>query len=275
LGLLDSGWFYDRTYQWGFGSSPCLVDNRLILQCDIQDQSFLIALDFETGETIWKTERDEIPTWGSPVAYTTPTGTPIVVVSGTQANAAYDSRDGRELWRVGGFSEIVAPTPQVTPWGVLLASGYSPVQPLAMVAADAEGQLELAEVETPTDDFVWAKLRGGPYMSTPLIHNGLLYVCSTNGVLDCYVAATGQRLYKERIRGQGASSFTGSPVASANHLYFPSEQGIIKVVRSGPKFELVGSPSIDEATLSTPAISQGYLLIRGERHLFAFRNESR
>ncbi|XZE52190.1 PQQ-binding-like beta-propeller repeat protein [Planctomycetaceae bacterium SH139] len=275
LGLLDSGWFYDRTYQWGFGSSPCLVDNRLILQCDIQDQSFLIALDFETGETIWKTDREEIPTWGSPVAYTTPTGTPIVVVSGTQANAAYDSRDGRELWRVGGFSEIVAPTPQVTPSGVLLASGYSPVQPLAMVAADAEGQLELREVEEPADDFVWAKLRGGPYMSTPIIHNGLLYVCSTNGVLDCYVAATGRRLYKERIRGQGASSFTGSPVASANHTYFPSEQGVIKIVRSGPKFELIGSPSIDEATLSTPAISQGYLLIRGERHLFAFKNESR
>ncbi len=275
LGLLDSGWFYDRTYQWGFGSSPCLVDNRLILQCDIQDQSFLIALDFETGETIWKTERDEISTWGSPVAYTTPAGTPIVVVSGTQANAAYDSRDGRELWRLGGFSEIVAPTPQVTPWGVLLASGYSPVQPLAIVAPEAEGQLELREVEEPADDFVWAKLRGGPYMSTPIIHNGLLYVCSTNGVLDCYVAATGRRLYKERIRGQGASSFTGSPVASANHLYFPSEQGIVKVVRGGAKFELVGSPSIEEATLSTPAISQGYLLIRGERHLFAFRNESR
>ncbi|MEO1529164.1 MAG: PQQ-binding-like beta-propeller repeat protein [Planctomycetota bacterium] len=278
LGKLDSGWFYDRSYQWGFASSPCLIDDRVILQCDIQDGSFLVALDLKTGETIWRTERDEIPTWGTPVAYTSPEGKRIVVVSGTKANAAYDLDDGTLIWQLGGFSEIVAPTPQVVPWGVLLTSGYAPIKPIALVNHDATGTLELPE-ETESGligssgSFTWARLKGGPYMCTPVIYEGLLYSCDTQGVLTCYDATNGEQVYRKRLRGGGASSFTGSPVAAGGHVYFPSEQGVIQVVRAGIEFEKLDPVKLGEATLSSPAISGGYLLIRGESHLFAFKND--
>ncbi|MEM6469283.1 MAG: PQQ-binding-like beta-propeller repeat protein [Planctomycetota bacterium] len=276
LGLLDGGWFYDRNYQWGFGSSPIIAGERVFLQCDIQDESFLIALDLQSGETLWKVQRDEIPTWGTPVAYNAPNGTPVVVVSGTKMNAAYRQDDGTLLWSLGGFSEIVAPTPQVTPWGVLLSSGYAPVRPIAVVKHEARGGLELPESDSgkiagPTENFVWSRSRGGPYMSTPLIHDGLAYVCDTAGILTCYDAVNGAQLYKKRVRGDGANSFTGSPVASSSHLYLPSEQGVIQIVGLGPEFEKMDAMEIGEATLSTPAIAEGYLLIRGEKHLFAFR----
>ncbi|MEL6106442.1 MAG: PQQ-binding-like beta-propeller repeat protein [Planctomycetota bacterium] len=278
LGMLDSGWFYDRSYQWGYASSPCLVDDRVIIQCDIQDQSFLTALDLETGETVWTTERDEIPTWGTPVGYTSPQGERVVVVSGTKANAAYDLDDGTLLWKLGGFSEIVAPTPQVVPWGVLLTSGYAPIKPIALVRHEARGDLTLPEpgqdeIANPTDSFGWARQKGGPYMSTPLIYEGLLYNCDTQGVLTCYDATNGEQIYKKRLRGGGAMSFTGSPVAAGGCLYFPSEQGVIQIVRAGIEFEQLDPMKIAEATLSSPAISGGYLLIRGESHLFAFKQD--
>ncbi|MEM6688493.1 MAG: PQQ-binding-like beta-propeller repeat protein [Planctomycetota bacterium] len=276
LGRLDSGWFYDRSYQWGYASSPCLIDDRVIIQCDIQDQSFLVALDLESGDVLWRTERDEIPTWGTPVAYKSPDGLRTVVVSGTKENAAYDLNDGKLLWKLGGFSEIVAPTPQVLPSGLLLAAGYPPIKPIAIVKHNARGELVLPEAidgdtAGPDESFLWAKRSGGPYMSTPIIYEGLVYTCDTQGVLSCLDAATGTRVYRKRLRKGGASSYTGSPVAAGGYLYFPSEQGVIQVVRAGVRFEQVAALEIGEATLSSPAISGGYLIIRGESHLFAFK----
>ncbi|MEO1618640.1 MAG: PQQ-binding-like beta-propeller repeat protein [Planctomycetota bacterium] len=276
LGLMDSGWFYDRSYQWGYASSPCLIDDRVILQCDIQDQSFLIALDLKTGETLWRTDRDEIPTWGTPVAYNTPDGKSVVVVSGTKANAAYDLETGKLIWELGGFSEIVAPTPQVLPWGVLLSAGYPPVKPLTVVRHEARGKLELpdpsqGDLAGSDDAFVWSRRSGGPYMSTPVVHQGLAYVIDTGGILTCYDATNGERVYKKRLRGGGASSFTGSPVVAGEYVYFPSEQGVIQIVRCGSTFEKQDPSEIGEATLATPAIADGYLLIRGESHLFALK----
>ncbi len=135
LGDLDSGWFYDKSYQWGFGSSPCLFEDMVILQCDIQEKSFLTALDLKTGQEKWRTDRDEIPTWSSPVAFFAPDGQPTVVVSGTKCSAGYDARTGKLLWKLGGFSEITVPTPQVLPEAVLLTSGYAPVQPIVFPRA--------------------------------------------------------------------------------------------------------------------------------------------
>ncbi|MEM0925548.1 MAG: PQQ-binding-like beta-propeller repeat protein [Planctomycetota bacterium] len=236
----------------------------------------MAALDLSSGQTLWKVDRDEIPTWGTPVAYTAPDGTPTVVVSGTKANAAYHQDDGKLLWSMGGFSEIVAPTPQVMPWGVLLSSGYPPVKPLSVVRHEARGRLELpvsdaGKVTGPDENFVWSRDQGGPYMSTPLVHEGLVYVCGTSGVLTCYNALSGAEVYKKRLRGSGANSFTGSPIASSTHAYFPSEQGVIQIVRLGWEFEKLDAMKIGESTLSSPAIANGYLLIRGEKHLFAFR----
>ncbi len=82
LGTLDSGWFYDRSYQWGFGSSPVLFEESVIVQCDVHDGSFIAALDLKTGEIKWRTERNEIPTWSSPVVYQAADGVPESMLQG-------------------------------------------------------------------------------------------------------------------------------------------------------------------------------------------------
>jgi outer membrane protein assembly factor BamB len=102
LGMLDSGWFYDRSYQSGFGSSPFIFEDTVYLQCDVQEGAFLIALHIETGETRWKVAREEIPTWSSPVAFVAQDGTPTIIATGTKCTAAYHARTGERLWSMGG-----------------------------------------------------------------------------------------------------------------------------------------------------------------------------
>ncbi len=109
----------------------------------MQEGSFIVSVDATTGKERWRAKRNEIPTWSSPVAFMAPDGRPTVVVTGTKKSAAYDARTGEELWSLGGFSEIVVPTPQITPHSILLTSGYAPVQPIVALQHGATGELKL------------------------------------------------------------------------------------------------------------------------------------
>jgi outer membrane protein assembly factor BamB len=269
VGKLDSGWFYDRGYQWGFGSSPFIFEDVVILQCDVQDGSFIAALDLATGEERWRTARDEIPTWSSPVAYRAPDGTPTVVVIGTKCSAAYEARTGERLWQMGGFSEIAVPTPQVTPDLVLLTTGYAPIQPIIALKHSARGELKMPGEENPGDPFIWAKQRGGPYMPTPLIASNRLYVLDNSGILSSFELETGKRLFRQRVRNDEATAYTASPVAGNGHLYLTAEVGITFVVAMDAEGTIVSENKIGEPVLSTPAIAANKILIRGEKHLFA------
>lgn len=269
LGMLDSGWFYDRSYQWGFGSSPFIFENLVILQCDVQDGSFITALDLATGEPVWRTERDEIPTWSSPVAFETSDGQPTVVVCGSNCSAAYHARTGELLWRLGDFSEIVVPTPQITPDLVLLTSGYSPTQPMVALRHAARGELEMPEEKKAEAPFLWATRRGGPYLPTPLIYADKLYVLGNSGILNCHALGTGKRLYQQRVKSAEANAFTASPVAGNGHLYLTSETGVTFVVALDAEGTIVAQNTLGESVLATPAIAGGKLLIRGETNLYA------
>jgi outer membrane protein assembly factor BamB len=277
LGMLDSGWFYDRSYQWGFGSSPCLFEGMVLVQCDVQEGSFLAALDVETGEMRWKTDRDEIPTWSSPVAFIADDGTPTVIVTGTKCTAAYHARTGERLWSMGGFSEIVVPTPQVMPQLALLTSGYAPVQPIVVMRHGARGDLKIPEtVGTNTTaagtvdvgPFVWAQGRGGPYMPTPMIVGQRIFILDNSGILTALELGSGKRLFRQRLRASNANAYTASPVSDGKHLICISEEGLAFVVAMDDAGTIVSQNELGEAVLSTPAISNGRLLIRGEKHLF-------
>jgi outer membrane protein assembly factor BamB len=274
LGLLDSGWFYDRTYQWGFASSPCLFEDLVILQCDHQDGSFITALNVNTGEEVWRTEREEIPTWSSPVAWTTPDGEPTVFVAGTKCSAAYNARTGAMLWELGGFSEIVVPTPQVTPDLVVLASGYAPTQPMVALKHGTYGELELPEDNQAELPFLWGVRRGGPYLPTPLIRGNKLYVLGNSGVLNCHDLGTGDRLFRKRMDNPAADAFSASPVAGDHHLYLTSEIGITFVVDFNSEGTIVAENALGESVLSTPAIVGGKILIRGETNIYAIEESA-
>jgi outer membrane protein assembly factor BamB len=271
LGVLDAGWFYDVDYQWEYGSSPIIYKNLVIIQADIQKDSFIAAYDIKTGKQAWKTPREEIPGWASPAVYQG-TGRAELITNGTKAIRGYDPLTGKELWRLTPNSEITTPTPFVAHDLIFVTSGYSPVQPIYAIKPGANGDITLEKGKESSQFIAWSKQRGGPYMPTPIVYGDLFYTCGNNGVFTAYNAKTGERVYQERV-GVGGG-FTASPVAADGKIYLSSEDGDVYVVKAGPKFELLSKNPVGEVLMATPAISDGIVIVRGVSHLFAFGEAS-
>jgi outer membrane protein assembly factor BamB len=261
LGKLNVGAYDLPEYEWGTASSPIIYGDEVIVQCDQQKGSFLEAFDRHTGRTIWKAERDELPSWGTPSVYAGRARAELVT-NGSNFVRGYDPATGKELWRLGGSSKITAPTPVFSDGLIVVASGRRPEAPIFAIRAGAPG-----DITGDTHWVAWQKQQRGPYMPTPLIYGGYLYILGNAGVFDCYNLLTGAEIYRERIPHQG-SGFSGSPVASDGRIYLPSEDGDVFVVKAGPRFELLQKNEMGEALMATPAISGGLLLVRTHHHLW-------
>jgi outer membrane protein assembly factor BamB len=268
LGALDSGWFYDADYQWGFGSSPIVYRGTIFVQCDVGKGSYLGAFSLSDGRELWTTPREEIPSWGTPTVVEGPAG-PELVTNATKFARGYDPAIGKELWRLGRHSEITVPTPFAAGGLVFVTDGYRPVQPIYAVRPGARGDITLQESETRSEHIAWSKTRGGPYLPTPIAYGEYLYMCPNSGIIGCYELATGKQVYTQRLGG----GYTASPVAADGRLYFTSEEGHVRVVKAGPKFELLATNAMGETCMSTPAISDGQLFVRTERHLVALARD--
>ncbi len=265
LGALDSGWFYDPDYQWGHASSPVLYDGAVILQADVQQQSFLAAFDIATGDEIWRTERDEISTWGSPALYR---GQPRdeLITNGTTIRS-YDPKTGEELWSLGPNSEVVVATPVIGHGLVYVTAGYPPVRPIYAIRPGGSGDISLPANSETNENVAWSKNRGGTYIPSPILYRGILYTNANNGRLTAYDAITGEMIYRSRIAGVG-SSYVASPVAADGRLFFSTEDGTVHVVRAGPEYELLASNELNEVIWATPAISDGTLIVRTLGHVW-------
>ncbi len=284
LGMLDSGWFYDKSYQWGFGASPVIFEGNVIVQCDVQEQSFIAAYSLSDGSEVWKTQRDEIPSWSSPTVADTPRG-PMLLTQGSGFARGYDARSGEEWWRFGNHSEVVVPTPFVAHDLIFVTNGYRPIQPVVAIHWDAVGDITLPQGEDEGPHVAWYQSKGGPYMPTHIVYGDYLYLCGNSGIITCIQAKTGKQVYRERLTSGldqlqeetkvgGSTSMVGSPVAADGHIYFPCEEGFVFVIEAGPKFKMVAVNPIGENLLTTPAISQGVFFLRGQEHLFAFKNQA-
>lgn len=265
LGLLDSGFFFNADYQWGFGSSPVIYRDTVILQCDTGKNSFIAAYRLDDGSKVWSTPRDEIPSWGTPTVVEA-NGQAELVTNGTKFARGYDPQTGKELWRLGRNAEITVPTPIFGQGLIFVTSGYRPIQPIYAVRPGARGDLSPKDGKTAGGSLAWSKKRGGPYLPTPIVYGEFLYTCSNSGIVTCYEARTGKEIYKERLPGRGG--YTASPVAADGRLYFTSEESGVRVVKAGPKFQVLASNPLGDVCMSTPAICDGMLLVRTLHHLY-------
>jgi outer membrane protein assembly factor BamB len=267
LGRVDMGAYDIPAFEWGPASSPIIWDGKVILQVDTQADSFLLALDAVTGDVVWKTERDEIPSWGTPTAVTTPAG-PELVTNASNFIRGYDPKTGQERWRLGGSSKITAPTPIFANGLFVVASGRAPERPIFAVKPGARGDLTLGGDRTSSEAVAWSKRGRGSYMPTPLAYDGILYVLANNGVFDAYDLATGEEIYRQRLEPVG-SGFSASPVAADGRIYLSNEDGDMLVVRAGREFELLATNTMGELLMATPALSDGVMYVRSSGSLFA------
>jgi outer membrane protein assembly factor BamB len=274
LGRVDMGAYDIPAYEWGPASSPIIWNNLVIVQCDTQADSFLLALDAVTGATVWKTPREELPSWGSPNVVTTSAG-PELITNASNFVRGYDPRTGRELWKLGGSSKITAPTPIFAGGLHIVASGRAPERPVFAIRSGAKGDLTLAKGETENAQVAWSKTGRGSYMPTPLAYRGLLYVLANNGVFDAYELATGKEVYRQRLASIG-SGYSASPVAADGKIYLSSEDGDMLVIAAGPTFTHIATNNMNETLMATPALSEGVMYVRGASTLFAIgRREKR
>jgi len=272
IGRIDLGAYDIPTYEWGPASSPIIWNNQVILQCDTQADSFLLALDGSTGKTIWKTKREEIPSWGTPTVAKTATG-PQLVTNASNYIRAYDPKNGQELWRLGGSSKITAPTPVFADNVFVVVSGRAPERPIFVVRPEARGDVTLPEGKKTSDAIVWSMTGRGSYMPTPLVYQGMLYVLANNGLFDAYDLKTGKEIYRQRLPLVG-SGFSSSPVAADGKIYLSNEDGEMLVITAGEKFAHLSTNSMGELLMATPALSNGVMYVRSVSSLFAIGRKS-
>jgi outer membrane protein assembly factor BamB len=261
LGELDARWYMMPDTDWGFASSPVLHGKSVIVQCDVMGGSFLAALDVDTGEEIWRTQRDELPGWGTPTVDVRASRSQVIV-NGYKHIGGYDLETGAELWKLVGGGDIPVPTPVVARDLVFITSAHGKLAPIYAVPIDASGEVTL------DSGLAWGTKKRGNYMQTPLVVGDWLYMCHDSGALRCYAAETGEEQYAERL-GDGKTGFTASGVAADGKLYFTSEVGGIHVVKAAPTFELLAVNEMGEECMATPAISEGVLYWRTRGHLVA------
>ena len=263
IGVIDSGWFFDPEYQWGHSSSPIIYGNTVIVQADQQKKSYLAAFDLDTGKQVWRTDRDEIPTWGTPALFRAD-GKDQIVTNGTKVRG-YDPKTGKLLWTLGPNSEVTVGTPVVGEGLVFVTGGYPPVRPIYAVKPTAAGEITLTKEKNTNEAIAWSNEQG-TYIPSPIFYEGLLYTCGNNGILSAYDAKTGERIYRSRVGAGG--SFVASPVAADGRLYLASEEGDIFVVRAGRTYEEMAKNEMKEVIVGTPAVSDGFIIIRTLGHVY-------
>lgn len=278
----------DLDHQWGLAASPVLFDRLVIQLCDSQRESYLAAFDKTTGQQVWRTERPSSGCWSTPVLVSaerdektqrsSPPGNQPrpalvearreLVVNGAQTRGkdgqlliAYDPRDGRELWRAGGTTELVTPVPLCAAGMVFSISGRN--GPIMALRPGGSGNV--------TDShLVWKLSRSGPYIPSGLVYRNRLYVIDDGGRLTCYNAGNGELLWSQRLHGP----YTASLVAAAGRIYALSEHGTVDVVAAGDRFELLAENELGARCLATPAIAEDELFIRSEDTLYCFAEQA-
>jgi outer membrane protein assembly factor BamB len=270
LGRVDMGAYDIPSYEWGPASSPIIWNGLVLLQCDTQADSFVLALDAATGKTVWKTARQELPSWGTPTVVTTGDRAELVTNAANYIRG-YDARTGEELWRLGGSSKITAPTPIFANGLVIVASGRRPERPIFAVRPGARGDLTLGKDTASSAAVAWSKTARGSYMPTPLAYGGILYALNNDGVFDAYEVETGKEIYRQRLDPVG-SGFSASPVAADGRIYLSNEDGEMLVIAAGREFRRISTNSMGELLMATPALSAGVMYVRSSSSLFAIGN---
>lgn len=248
---------------WGHGSSPTLFGDMVLLLCDHTPASYLLAVDKKTGKERWKADRGSgRKSYTTPLVVETPAG-PELIVNSSERVDAYDPRSGTLLWHVGGSNQFPIPAPTFHDGVVYMTRGYRS-GPYLAIRPGGRGDISASHV-------VWEVPTGAPYISSLVHDDGILYMASDVGAVSAIDAATGRRIWQERVEG----IFTASPVAGDGKIYFVSETGQTIVLKGGRRPEVLARNDIGERLIASPGISNGAIYLRSDGRLFCIRNAAK
>ena len=266
---------YEVYFEFGGGTSPALHGDRIYILNDNEEASFVAAFDKRTSEQLWRTERPGLgrqrsSAWSSPIVWENPLRTELVT-QGPLTAISYDL-EGNELWRMGNMGTMPIPTPLVWEGLLYLVSGPpgGRSRPLAAVRPGAAGDITMPDGQTSSEHVVWYEWSGAPYLSTPVIYDGAMYVLQDKGIFVKHDARTGEVVYRARI-APGAAHFTASPWAYNGLVFCLAEEGDTYVIGTGDEYELLGENSLGEFSMATPAIVGDRLLLRTQERLWSIR----
>lgn len=251
---------------FGEGASPVLYKDALIVPWDHEGDSFIAAFDKHTGRERWRTPRDEMTSWTTPLIVELDGGAQVIT-SATGAVRAYDAATGVLVWEDEGVTLNAIPSPVSGDGLVFVTSGFRGNRLAAIDLASARGDIR------GTDSVRWSTDRDTPYVPSPVLHDGRLYMLKSNsGILTSLDAATG-RLHYGPARLDGIRSVYASPVVADDRLYVTSREGTTVVLRTGPTLEILATNTLDDEFDASPAVVDGELYLRGANALYCIAED--
>jgi outer membrane protein assembly factor BamB len=273
---------YRTQSNWGTSSSPVLDGERLFIQVDNEQKSFLVALNKKTGDEVWKQNRTDGTIWSSPVLWKNKERTELVVVG--KKLRSYDPATGKVLWELG----LGDGRPSATPVGDAEqlyyghgvgggggkgggGGGGNEAGTLFAVKAGASRDITPKADETTSSGVAWSQPKAGATMASPLVYDGYLYILERNrGEISCFDIKTGKPAYqKEQIAG--AKAFWASPWAYDGKIFCLDDGGNTHVLKAGPKLEVIRTNTIKDQFWASPAISGGVVILRGVNNTYAIK----
>jgi len=245
----------------GFCSCPVIYKNLLIVNGDHDGDSYIVALERSTGRTIWKIPREH-----KTRSFVTPIirevgGRTQMMMSGSLSVTSYEPKTGKLLWFIDGPTEQFVASPVYAGELLFLTAGFPEHHILAI---DPTGSGDVTDSR-----IVWRTTKGAGYVPSPIAVDKFLLVATDEGVISCFVAATGQRLWRKRI----GEHYSTSAVTAGGLAYFLADDGVTTVIKPDHELEIVARNALNERCYSSPAISHGQFLIRGEKHLYCIGKE--
>jgi outer membrane protein assembly factor BamB len=251
----------EKSHSFGEGSSPVMYKDKIFILWDHEGESFLVALDKNSGKEIWKINRDEKTSWSSPF-FVELNGETQMITSATNQIRSYDPSNGELIWFHTGLTRNVIPMPVSLGNMVYIMSGFRGAALFAIDLTKAKGDL------TNSNAIAWQYDQDTPYTPSPLLMNEKLYFLkNNNGVLSCLNAKNGQAFYStEKLEGIG-NIFT-SPVGVSNRIYIVGVKGLTYVVKEGEKFEVLAKNQLGDNFEASPVVIGNNLYLRGYKFLY-------
>ena len=251
----------------GEGNSPVLHGDLVFINWDHDGKSWVMALDKATGNERWKVDRDEQTSWATPIVVEH-AGRPQLVVSGTNRVRGYDAATGKLIWECGGLASNIVASPVAGGGMIFAGSSYEKRSLLAIRLDGAKGDI------TGTDNVAWSRVRGTPYVPSPLLYGDSLYfLAHYQGIIARVNAKTGED-EPGSVRLTGIGNIYASPVAAADRVYITDLDGATIVLNHKAFPRVLALNKLDDEFSASAAIAGREIFLRGQKHLYCIANRT-